>query len=210
MSVDRSRLPEVGPDRSFKLPRPQKREPDNGLRVWSVEHRSLPVLAAMLILPTGSADDPEALPGLAAMTADLLDEGAGGRDGLALHEALARIGAHFDTECASDTTLLGVLSLAANAEAALGLMADIAFRPRFAAEDFDRLRTQRRRRLRQMRDVPSALADRVFVEELFRGHPYGHLPIGTEEALEAVGLDDVRAFHAQVVPARTGDAGARR
>jgi predicted Zn-dependent peptidase len=48
-----------------------------------------------------------------------------------------------------------------------------------------------------MRDVPSALADRVFVEELYRGHPYGHLPIGTEEALEALGLDDVRTFHAQ-------------
>ena len=48
-----------------------------------------------------------------------------------------------------------------------------------------------------MRDAPSALADRVFVEELFRGHPYGHLPIGTEESLEVVGLDDVRAFHSQ-------------
>jgi predicted Zn-dependent peptidase len=193
--VDRSCLPGVGPDLPFRLPRPEKRRLDCGLRVWTVRSGRLPVVAAMLVLPVGSASDPEALPGLAALTADLLDEGAGDRDGLALHDALARIGAHFDTECVSDATLLGVLSLVPHAGTALALLADIAFRPRFAPEDFDRLRTQRRRRLQQMRDVPSALADRVFVEALFRGHPYGHLPIGTEEALEAVDLEDVRAFH---------------
>ena len=195
MRVDRTRLPEVGPDLPFRLPQPVKQQLDSGLRVWSVEHRALPVLAAMLVLPIGAANDPDALPGLAALTADLLDEGAGDLDGLALHEALARIGAHFDTECASDATLLGVLSLAPHAETALDLLADLALRPRFALEDFDRLRTQRRRRLRQMRDVPSALADRVFVEELFRGHPYGHLPIGTEASLASLGIEDVRAFH---------------
>ena len=164
----------------------------------------------MLVLPVGSADDPESLPGLAALTADLLDEGAGDRDGLALHEALARIGAHFDTECASDATLLGVLSLAPHADEALDLLADIVFKPRFAPEDFDRLRTQRRRRLQQMRDVPSALADRVFVEELFRGHPYGHLPIGTDEAAGAAVAGRCPGVPRAFVPRRSGHADSRR
>jgi predicted Zn-dependent peptidase len=197
MSVDRSRLPQVGPDRPFRLPKPRKWQLADGMQVWTVERRSLPVVAAMLVLPVGSADDPASLPGVAALTADLLDEGTRARSGLELHDALARIGAQFDTECVSDATLLGVLSLVTHADAALELLAEIAFTPRFAPEDVDRLRTQRRQRLRQMRDVPSALADRVFVEELYRGHPYGHLPIGTEQALDAVGLDDIRSFHAR-------------
>ena len=203
MSVDRSRLPEVGPDRTFALPRPQRRQLDSGLTVWSVEHRGLPVVACLLVVPVGAAHDPVDRPGLAALAVDLLDDGAGDRDGLALHDALARIGANFDAECSPDATVMGVLSLSSHVEAALGLLADIAFRPRFAPDDFDRLRSQRRKRLSQMRDVPSALADRFFVETLFRGHPYGHLPIGTEAALEALELDEVRAFHARAfVPSR--------
>jgi predicted Zn-dependent peptidase len=197
VNVDRSRLPEVGPDRLFALPRPQRRRLDSGLTVWSVEHRGLPVVACLLVVPVGSAHDPAERPGLAALAIDMLDEGAGTRDAVALHDALARIGAHFDSECVSDTTVLGVLSLSAHAGDALGLLADIAFRPRLAADDFERLRTIRRRRLSQMRDVPSALADRVFVETLFEGHPYGHLPIGTEAALDAIDLDQVHAFHAR-------------
>ena len=203
MSVDRSRLPDVGSDRLFALPRPQRHRLDTGLAVWSVEHRGLPVVACLLVVPVGSAHDPADRPGLAALTTDMLDEGAGDRDGLALHDALARIGAHFDTECVSDTTVLGVLTLSAHADAGLGILADIAFRPRFVEDDFERLRTVRRRRLSQMRDVPSALADRVFMETLFQGHPYGHLPIGTEAALDALDLDQVRAFHARAfVPSR--------
>jgi predicted Zn-dependent peptidase len=196
-------LPTVGPDRPFALPRPRRCRLSSGLTLWTVEHRGLPVVACLLVVPVGSAHDPGERPGLAALTIDLLDEGAGDRDSLALHDALARIGAHFDSECVSDATVLGVLSLTARAETALGLLADIAFRPRFDAEDFERLRTIRRRRLSQMRDVPSALADRIFLETLFQGHPYGHLPIGTEAALDALELEQVRAFHAQAfVPSR--------
>jgi predicted Zn-dependent peptidase len=49
--------------------------------------------------------------------------------------------------------------------------------------------------LLQLRDVPSALAERVFVQHLFGDHPYGHLSIGTEESLVALSVEDVIRFH---------------
>ena len=197
MSVDRSRLPEVGPDRLFHLPRPVKRRLPSGLEVWSVEHRGVPVFAALLLLPVGSGHDPEDLPGLAAMTADLLDEGAGRRDVHALHDALARLGAHLAIECTPDATVVGLLTLSRHAADALPLLGEVCFEPRLAADDFERVRTLRRNRLAQMRDAASALADRVLLATLFRGHPYAHLPIGTEAALSRLTLADVQAFHAR-------------
>lgn len=198
MSVDRSRLPEVGPDRLFHLPRPAKRQLSSGIEAWSVEHRGVPVLAALLLLPVGSGHDPAERPGLAAMTADLLDEGAGGRDALALHEALARLGAHLAIECTPDATVVGLLTLSRHAEAALELLGEVCFRPRLAADDFERVLALRRNRLAQMRDAAAATADRVFLATLFAGHPYAHLPIGNEASLDRLVLDDVRAFHARV------------
>jgi predicted Zn-dependent peptidase len=195
VSVDRSALPAVGPDRAFRLAKPRTHRLGNRLRTWTVEHRGLPVVATLLIVPAGSATDPVDRPGLAALTADLLDEGAGDNDALGLHDALARIGAHLDTECTADATVVGVLSLAQHAEAAMRLLADVFTRPHLTDRDFGRLRTLRRNRLTQLRDVPGALADRLFVETLFRGHPYGHLAIGSEESLDSVTRDEVVGFH---------------
>ena len=49
--------------------------------------------------------------GLAAMTADMLDEGSGDRSAIEMHEALARLGAQFDTDIGSDATLASVTIL---------------------------------------------------------------------------------------------------
>ena len=56
----------------------------------------------------------------------------------------------------------------------------MVMRPRFEQREFDRVRDLRLNRLLQLRDMPPALADRVFAQLLYRDHPYGHLPIGTE------------------------------
>jgi zinc protease len=56
--------------------------------------------------------------------------------------------------------------------------------------------------LKQLRDSASALADRAFIRTLYGDDPYGHSPLGYERSLLAIGLDDVRAFHArELVPA---------
>ena len=53
----------------------------------------------------------------------------------------------------------------------------------------------RRSRVQQLRAVSSAAADRVFLETLFPGHPYGHLGIGTDDSLTSLTADQVVAFH---------------
>jgi zinc protease len=197
MAVDRSKLPELGDDPQFSLPEIRRQTRASGLRVWTAEHHEVPLVSFLVLLPVGSSADPADRPGLAAITGDLLDEGSGTLNALELHEALARIGAQLDTEVGSDATLLELTVLERHAERGAELLADMVLRPRLEQRDFDRVRDLRLNRLVQLRDLPSALADRVFAELLFRGHPYGHLPIGTEGSLRGMNLREVTAFHAR-------------
>ncbi len=193
--IDRSRLPTAGPDAPFVFPDIRKRRLANGLSLWIVPHGAVPVVTMVLLVRAGSSADPHDRPGLASLTGDMLDEGAGDRGALEMHEALARIGAQFDTEVGPDATFLTLTTLARFRHEALALLGDLVSRPMFDAGEFDRVRQLRSNRLRQLRDVPSATADRAFVTALFGDHPYGHLAIGTMAALEGMRLDQVRAFH---------------
>ena len=110
---------------------------------------------------------------------DLLDEGSGGRSAAEVHDELARIGARFSTQVSADATILGLVTLARFVGRGLSLLADMVARPRFEATEFTRVRDLRLTRLVQLRDLPAAVADRVFTEALYRGHPYGHTALGT-------------------------------
>jgi zinc protease len=193
--ADRTRLPALASDAPFNFPSIQRSSLSNGLALWTVRHRSIPVQTMVLLVRVGSSADPQERPGLASLTGDMLDEGAGDRGALELNEALARLGAQFDTEVGPDATFLTLTTLSRFRPRAFNLVADIVARPQFAAHEFDRVRQLRANRLRQLRDVPSALADRAFASALYGSHPYGHLAIGTISALEAVRVEEVVSFH---------------
>jgi zinc protease len=198
MSVDRSRLPALGPDPSIRFPPFVRYRLANGLDLWTVEHRELPVLSLGLLLPVGASGDPPELPGLAAFTADMLDEGTRSMDAMGIHDRLARMGAQLETEVGSDAQLISLGTLARFAREALALLAEIVTQPRFDPEDVRRVRALRVSRLMQLRDVPAALAEQLFTTRLFGSHPYGHTPLGTEASLGAIKVDELRHFHEQV------------
>lgn len=195
MVVNRERLPALGPDPSFRFPEIRRRTLANGLRVWTVEHRAVPLVSFLALLPVGASADSVDRPGLAAVTSDMLDEGCGDLSALELHDTLGRIGAHLDSEIGSDATILTISSLGRFAGRAASLLADMLMRPRLEPRDFERVRELRLNRLVQLRDMAPALADRTFARLVYPDHPYGHLPIGTEESLRSMALADVQRFH---------------
>lgn len=197
--ADRSRLPSIiGPAPSVRFADIHKDRLQNGLGLWSAEHRTLPVVNFLLVLPAGSSADFEGFEGLSAITADMLDEGTGNLSAIGVNAAFARIGAHLDTDVSADATVLSVTALAKFAKPALSLLADCVIRPRLAGEDFERVRELRLTRLVQIRDMPSAIADRAFMQLVYGSHPYAHMALGTEESLRQLTIDTVRQFHARL------------
>ncbi len=202
--ADRSRLPDLGPERPFIFPAIARTTLANGLRVWTVAHQQVPLVSVLALVRVGASSDPAAQPGLAAIAGDMLDEGCGDRSALDVHEALGRIGAQLDIDVGHDATVIGITTLERHLDAGLALVGDMLIRPRFEQREFDRVRDLRLNRLLQLRDMPPALADRAFTQLLYRHHPYGHLPIGTEGALRSLMIRDITAFHRRAfIPSRT-------
>lgn len=194
--VDRSALPVPKSTSRFRFPRIYRHTLSNGLEVRAVSHHNVPVLSVVLLVPGGTAADPPAAEGLAAFTADLLDEGSGGRSALEVSDAIARLGADLDVDVGPDAIVVSLTTITKFTTPALSLLAEMITAPTLAEPDIERVRKLRLERLVQLRDHAPAVAERALARLLYRDHPYGHLALGTEAALERTTARDVRAFHA--------------
>jgi zinc protease len=197
--VDRSRLPPLRPVPRFSFPAISKSTLANGLGVWTAHHPQVPMVGLVLLVRTGSANDPAGSEGLAAITADMLDEGTGSRSAIDVHQDIARIGAQFDSDIGADAMLVSLTALSRFTGRGLELLADIVARPAIRDADFVRVRQLRLNRLIQLRDMPGVIADRAFARLLYGDAPYGHTPLGNERSLSAMTVDDIRSFHRSAI-----------
>ena len=76
---DRSAPPVPGPPPALQLPSIARSTLSNGIPVFIVERHKVPLAHVLVVLRGGASADPAASPGLASLTASLLDRGAGAR-----------------------------------------------------------------------------------------------------------------------------------
>ena len=196
VSIDRTRLPIPGADRPFHFPRIVRRTLSNGLEIRAVRHRSVPVVAIVLLVPGGSSVDPADAHGLVSITSGLLDEGSRGQSALEIADRVARIGGDLDLDAGMDAVVIGMTTLDRFFETGLEIVHEIVTAPNLENDDFNRIRNLRLERLKQMKDHAAALAERAYARVLYGSHPYGHLSLGSEAALTTMTLDGVRDLHA--------------
>jgi predicted Zn-dependent peptidase len=192
----------VGADPAFTFPRIARHTLPNGLTVCTVEHHSVPVVTFDLQIDGGSGADPEGLAGLVALVADMSDEGTGALSAIEVSDALARIGADYDVDVGGDATQFSLTTLTRFATRGASLLADMVTRPALRESDFTRVHQLRLDRLRQLRDIPSALAEHAFLKLLYGSHPYGHLAIGDEASLRSISLAQVTSAHRRLTDPR--------
>ena len=196
--VDRSLMPEGGADPSFSPPAIQRAELANGLEILVVENHSLPLVQTNLVVKSGFASDPTALPGVASLTAELLDEGTATRDALQLDLEKKRLGAQLGTGSSFDGSQVNLNILKSNLDAGLALMSDIVLNPSFPAEELERQRAIYIGRIGQEAKQPRTAAIKMFQKALYgEGHPYAQpfTGTGTPQSIQEIGRDDLVAFY---------------
>jgi predicted Zn-dependent peptidase len=187
--------PTLSAPKPLTLPQMVERTLPNGLRLVIVPQRELPVIDATLVVRSGSEADPRGKAGLATLTANMLDEGAGNRDALGLAEQIGYLAIRLGTGATFEQSSVSLHTTRATLDSALALMADVVLRPTFAEKEFARLKNDRLTSLLQEADRGPALADRAFNAIVFgEDHPYGRSPSGTREDAETLTRDDVVAF----------------
>jgi len=161
------------------------------------QNATLPQLVVKLAFKAGSAGDPKGKEGLAALTAAMIAEA--GSKAMRIDEinkALYPVAGSFrdqvDKELTTFTAVIHKDNWKPLADVALPQLVD----PGFREEDFKRLRDQQLNALTQnLRSVnEEELAKERLQENVFAGTPYGHAVLGTVAGLNAITLDDVKAF----------------
>ena len=193
---DWSKLP--GPDlaNSFMPPQFVRKRLSNGLDVWVAPWHTLPVVQASLIVPVGTADDPAAKSGVAALTASLLDKGTEDMTSTELAEAFEMLGVTLGVRPSLDNTSLGFSVLARNLKPAFGLLGKVLASPRFEPADFDREKKLQLDDLLKGPDSARWIAGRAFPVLLYgAGHPYANPTQGDVATVQELSLEDVRGFH---------------
>jgi zinc protease len=194
----RAKQPAGAAARAVRVPVPQSFELPNGLTVITLPQTGgVPVVSASLVLRSGSDANPAEKPGLASFTASLLDEGTATRNAMQLAEEVAQIGASLNTGTSRDATTVTTSSLSRNFPAALALAADVALRPRFPAEEVERVRATRLASLVEQRGNPVQIVSNVMGKTLYGTHQYGFSELGTVESNKQLTRDDLQTFWRQ-------------
>lgn len=166
----------------------------NGLRVVVFPSASLPLVQSQLLVPAGSAEEPDSLPGLAALTARVVQSGSSSRTTEQLAADLAAIGATLGVSVQRDYTLAACGGRAASFEAALEILADVVVSPRLGEGPLETARGQLLQQLRTRGQREATLADDRVWGAAFGDHPYALPEPGDFEGVTSAGLEHVRAF----------------
>jgi zinc protease len=160
--------------------------------------RSTPLVALRFVFGVGSKDDPKGKEGLAALTAAMMAEG--GTRELTYEQILERfypMASGLAGACRKEVTVFAGEVHRDNLRGYISLVASMISTPRFAPEDFERLRNEAidyvSKTLRGASD--EELGKWTLQVELYKNHPYGHVDQGTVKGLKSITLDDVKAFH---------------
>jgi zinc protease len=194
----RNQVPKGGVLKPFTLPKGEQFKLANGLTVIHSYNPSLPLVAAELVVKSGSEANPDGKSGLANFTAQMLEEGTATRSAPQIADEVAQLGAFLGTSSSADASSAEVLSLKANFSQALDLLADVVQHPAFPAAEVERQRASRIGDLSQQRENPQAVAGKAMVASLYGSkHPYGYAELGTESAIKSVARDDLQTFWQQ-------------
>ena len=192
---DRAKVP--APAATPRMPEPdvRRRTLPNGLELWTVTQRGLPIVNAVLVVRAGAANDGAAA-GLADVTAGLLDEGSTTRTGPAFARAVESMGISLSASAGIDRTTVSLQALTSTADSAFGLLGELVTRPTFPNDEVERDRKLRLTALRARRDQPTVVATRVFNAVVYgEDAPYGHPGDGTPASLAALTRADITAFY---------------
>ncbi|MFZ2726364.1 MAG: pitrilysin family protein [Methylococcaceae bacterium] len=167
-----------------------------GSEVYYVHTDALPMVDIQVNFDAGSARDAEQF-GLAALTAGVLDTGAGEWNADAIAQRFESVGAVFGASSSIDMASVSLRTLTDKAlfDKALDTMQVILSQPHFAQADFEREQKRTLAALKQEQESPAKTASLAFYKALYGAHPYGQPSDGNLKTVAALTADNLKQFY---------------
>ncbi|HVF47029.1 MAG TPA: pitrilysin family protein [Pyrinomonadaceae bacterium] len=192
--AQKEKPPVGGQPKPFVFPKQDTYTLSNGMRVTLVEYGSIPKVAMQAFVRAGSINEMKSQRWISDMVATLLKEGTTTRSAEQLARETAEMGGSIFTSAATDKTTIGGEVLSEFDTRFLTLLADVMLNPKFAADDLEKIRTNRLRELAVTRAQPQTIAWEKFRELIFPNHAYSAI-YPSEDIVKGYTLNDVKSFY---------------
>ncbi|MGV6816364.1 MAG: M16 family metallopeptidase [Thiotrichales bacterium] len=178
---------------------------ENGLRVYFVPAKDIPMLDIRVTFAAGSARDGDKS-GIASLTNSMLAQGADGLSADQIATAFENVGAQFSAGARRDMAWLSLRSLSDPdfLQPALDAFAQVLWHPDFPERDFERLKKQTLLSIKAEEAEPSSIAEKAFFKAVYGDHPYASPSIGTNSTVAGLTREDLSGFYHQFYVANNG------
>jgi predicted Zn-dependent peptidase len=179
----------------IKIPNVQRSMLPNGLTLFLVEDKELPLVHAQALIRAGSRWEPMDKAGISSIAARVMRTGGTPtRNGDDLDKELDRLAASVETYAGEDSSGASVFVLKKDAAKGLEILADILQHPAFPQDKIDLMKTQIRASIARRNDNAHGIHAREGARLLYgKASPY------TRQAeyatLDAISKDELAAYH---------------
>jgi zinc protease len=199
-TFDRGKQPTAGANPMVKVPTIWQDKFDNGLQLIGTKNAELPTATILLTIKGGHRLE-QANPGkagIAALTAQMLNEGSEKYTSEEFAAALDRLGSAIQVFSGDDNTAVYVQTLTKNMPATMALLEQRLLHPRFDPADFDRLKKQTLQGIANQVTQPVVIANNAYSKLLYGQNDIMGVPTsGTTASVTSITLDDVKQFYQQ-------------
>ncbi len=197
-SFDRSVMPPAGVNPSVILPAIWRGQLDNGIRVLGAVNAETPTVAIRLAIEAGQQHESLAKLGLASVTAAMMNEATIKSSNEELSNRLRKLGSSVRFGAGDRDTVMSIRSLSENIDETLAIAAEMLLSPKFAPEDFARVKGRYAQIIEHNKKEAATTANDVYQLLLFgTDNSFAYADVGTKTTIANLTLDDVKAFHAE-------------
>lgn len=157
-----------------------------------------PLIQFRIVFRAGSANDPKGKEGAAAFTAAMIaDSGTKAMTYQQILDALYPMAAGLEQQVDKEMIVFQGTTHLDNLQAYYVIVRDAILSPGWREEDLKRVRDNLKNaiRLSLRENNDEELGKEVLYNQIYKGHPYGHLNLGSLSAIESMSLADLQAFY---------------
>jgi zinc protease len=195
-SLDRVIEPPAGPEPEVNVPKSWHAVLSNGINVYGIENKELPLVNMNIIIDGGVSQDYLTLPGVASMVANVLPQGTKNKTPEELEEETELLGSSINMYSGREELTLSSSMLSRNFDKTVELMKEILLEPRWDSAEFRMARTRTRNNIIQALAQPRSVASLNFMKLVYgKDNIFGYSSLGTLESIDKISIDDLKAWY---------------
>ncbi|WP_025821843.1 M16 family metallopeptidase [Shewanella marina] len=177
----------------FTMPEFDNYTLDNGLTVYLLPQKEVPLISMAAVVRAGSIDDNPS--GIASLTARSLMLGTHRQTKAQIEQIADGLGASITAGADKEDSFVLAQFMSKDSATMVPLFANIVQTPSFNSDELNKLKQRQIAGLSQAKESPRAVINRYFEQFLFAEHPYAKPVSGNRDSLAAITAKQVRQFY---------------